>query len=154
MRMVFYKRLQKHTRGVVFVQTFLAEQPAIQFALKGDFEGFVEEELKHRRACNLPPFWRLACVVLRDKDFEKLEAACKVMRERIDFIVESEGLEAVVRGPMPAVVSRVQRFHRMEIIVQAPEAAVIQRLFDRLRKMGPMRPMVKVAIDIDPVNLL
>ena len=55
---------------------------------------------------------------------------------------------------MPAVISRIRRFHRMQIIVQSPEAATMQRLFAALRKAGPVRSGVKVAIDIDPVNLL
>ncbi len=141
-------------KGVVFVQTFLPNQPAIQFAVSGDFDGFVKEELKHRKACNLPPFWRLALIVLRDISFDKLEAACEQMRQRIDRIIQAEGLKATVRGPMPAVISRIQRFHRMQIIIQAPEAATIQQLFACLRVEGPVRPTVKVAIDIDPVNLL
>jgi primosomal protein N' (replication factor Y) len=141
-------------KGTVFVQTFLANQPAIRFAVAGDFDGFVTEELKHRRACNLPPFWRLAVVVLRDMKFEKLDAACKQMRQRIDRIIEREALEVTVRGPMPAVISRIQRFHRMQIIIQAPEATTIQRLFSCLRAEPPIRPAVKVAIDIDPINLL
>jgi len=141
-------------KGTVFVQTFLPNQPAIQFAINADFDGFVREELKHRRACNLPPFWRLAVIVMRDTNFEKLEAACKMMRERIDHIVRRDGLKIVVRGPMPAVISRIQRFHRMQIIVQAPQAKTMQRLFTGLRAEGPVRPAVKVAIDIDPVNLL
>jgi primosomal protein N' (replication factor Y) len=141
-------------KGIVFVQTFLSEQPAIQFALSGDFDSFVKEELKHRKACNLPPFWRLAAVVLRDRNFDKLEAACKVMREKIDQIIKRDGLNVVVRGPMPAVISRIQRFHRMQIIIQAPKAETIQKLFTGLRAAGPVRPKVKVAIDIDPVNLL
>jgi primosomal protein N' (replication factor Y) len=141
-------------KGTVFVQTFLPNQPAIQFALNADFDGFVREELKHRNACNLPPYWRLAVIVLRDMDFEKLETACKVMRERIESVVAREGLKVVIRGPMPAVISRVQRFHRMQIIIQAPRAKTIQRLFTSLRAAGPVRPKIKVAIDIDPVNLL
>ena len=141
-------------KGTVFVQTFLASQPAIQFALRADFDGFVREELKHRKACNLPPYWRLALVVMRDRNFDKLQAACRALREKIDFVVEREGLKAIVRGPMPAVISRIQRFHRMQIIIQAPEATTIQRLFSGLRTLGPVRPTVKVAVDIDPVNLL
>jgi primosomal protein N' (replication factor Y) len=141
-------------KGTVFVQTFLANQPAIRLAVAGNFDGFVREELKHRRACNLPPFWRLAVVVLRDMKFEKLEEACKQMRQKIDRIIEREALESTVRGPMPAVISRIQRFHRMQIIIQAPEATTIQRLFSRLRAEPPIRPAVKVAIDIDPINLL
>ncbi len=140
--------------GQVLVQTFLPEEPAIEFAMRGDFEGFVEEELKHRKKCNLPPFWRLARIVLRDVKSEKLEAAGAAMRELIDAIVVDEGLEVVVRGPMPAVISRIQRFHRMQIIVQGVNAQVIGRLFARLRASGPIRPSVKVAIDVDPMNLL
>ncbi|MFC1604992.1 primosomal protein N', partial [Planctomycetota bacterium] len=141
-------------KGIVFVQTFLPNQPAIRFAVAGDFDGFVREELKHRRACNLPPFWRLAVVGMRDMKFDKLDAACKQMRQRIDRIIEREALEVIVRGPMPAVISRIQRFHRMQIIIQAPEAATIQRLFSHLRAEPPIRPAVKIAIDIDPINLL
>jgi len=141
-------------KGTVFVQTFLANQPAIRFAVAGDFDGFVKEELKHRRACNLPPFWRLAVVVLRDMKFDKLEAACRKMRQRIDRIIEREALKVTVRGPMPAVINRIQRFHRMQIIIQAPEATTIHRLFSRLRTEPPIRPAVKIAIDIDPINLL
>jgi len=141
-------------KGTVFVQTFLPNQPAIQFALQADFEGFVKEELKHRKACNLPPFWRLAAIIMRDRNFDKLDLACKRMREKIDSILERDGLKALVRGPMPAVISRIQRFHRMQIIIQAPQAAIIQQLFAGLRAQHPIRPAVKVAIDVDPVNLL
>jgi primosomal protein N' (replication factor Y) len=144
-------------KGVVFVQTFLGNQPAIQFALKGDFDGFVKEELKHRAACNLPPFWRLALITLRDRSFEKLELAANALKERIDQIVaENPDLseQVKVRGPMPAVISRIQTFHRLQIIVQSPQASILHQLFSTLRKSPPIRPAVTIAIDIDPVDLL
>jgi len=140
-------------KGIVLVQTYLPEQPAIKFALNLDFEDFVQEELKHRKACNLPPFWRLAVILMRDMTFEKLETASKATRRLIDSIVEQQGLKVVVRGPMPAVISRIQRFHRMQIIVQAPDAATMHELFASLRTHR-VKPAVQTAIDIDPVNLL
>jgi len=141
-------------KGVVFVQTFLGNQPAIQFALRGDFDGFVKEELKHRAACDLPPFWRLALITLRDRTFEKLEQAANAMRERIDRIIADEHLQIKVRGPMPATISRIQTFHRLQIILQAPAPAILHQLFTILRKSPPIRPAVTIAIDIDPVDLL
>ena len=141
-------------KGTVFVQTFLPDQPAIKFALNADFEGFIKEELSHRKACNLPPFWRLAAITMRDRDFEKLQTASAAMRERIDLLVTRDNLNINVRGPMLAVISRIQRFHRMQIILQSPQPATMQQLFDELRKAGPPRPAVMVAIDVDPVNLL
>jgi len=141
-------------KGTVFVQTFLPDQPAIRFALCGDYAGFVEEELKHRKACDLPPYWRPAAVVLRDRSFEKLEAASQRLREKINKIVQQRGLPVKVRGPIPPPISRIQRFHRMQIIIQSPKSDAIQQLFTDLRAAGPIRPKVKVAIDIDPVSLL
>jgi primosomal protein N' (replication factor Y) len=141
-------------RGSVFVQTYFPEQPAIAYAMEQDFAGFVREELPHRKSCNLPPFWRLAVIMMRDPTYDKLETAAARMREKMDGIVASEALTAEVRGPMPAVISRIQRFHRIQIIVQTPDAVTMQRLFGCLRNSAPVRPAVKIAIDIDPVNLL
>ena len=145
-------RSEKH--GTVFVQTYFPDQPTIQFALKQDFEGFVCEEMKHREACTLPPLWRLATIVMRDETYDRLEAAADKMRLRIDDAVARHGLQVKVRGPMPAVISRIQRFHRLQIVVQAPTPAIMGRLFADLRAAPPIRPAVKIAVDIDPVNLL
>ncbi|MBN2588318.1 MAG: primosomal protein N' [Sedimentisphaerales bacterium] len=141
-------------KGMVFVQSFMPDQPVIQYAAKGDFDGFIKEELTHRKTCNLPPYWRLSSIVLRDTDFEKLEKACNIMKNTIDQIIRRENLNIKIRGPMPALINRIQRFHRMQIIVQAPAPATMQRFFANLREEKPIRPAVKITIDIDPVNLL
>lgn len=140
-------------KGTVFAQTFLPDQPVIQFAMKNDFEGFVKEELKHRKACNLPPYWRLAVISLRDANFEKLTSACDNMRQNIDYLVVRDKLNMRIRGPLPSPISRVQRFHRMQIIVQGPSAAEINTLFTSLRTIT-IKPSVKISIDIDALNLL
>jgi primosomal protein N' (replication factor Y) len=140
--------------GVVYVQTFLSEQAAIQFAIKYDYEGFVKEELKHRANCHLPPYWRLAIVQMKDEKYDRLTAACNAMRDRIDGIIAAEGLEMTVRGPMDSAISRIERFFRMQIVLQAPDAGTMQRFFGRFRKAGTIRPVVQTIVDIDPVNLL
>ena len=141
-------------KGTVFVQTVLPDQAAIQFAKNHDFEGFAEAELKLRRDCNLPPFWRMAKIGLRSEDFERLEAGANALCERIDHTLAALGLSAQVRGPMPPVISRIQRFHRLQILIQAPKASTLQSLFSSLRRQTPLRPAVKTVIDIDPVNVL
>lgn len=140
--------------GTVIVQTFLPTQPAILYARDNAFEAFVKEEVKHRHACNLPPFWRLAAVTLRDAQYEKLEKAAAQLRERMDGIVASQGLDLKIRGPLPAPISRIQRQHRIQIIVQAPNPHTMQRLFSSLRAHRPIRPHVQIAYDIDPVHVL
>ena len=141
-------------KGYVFIQTFLPDQAAIQFAVKHDYKRFTEEELKHRQKCNLPPYWRLALIEARDPKFDRLTAASDCLRGRIDYIIQRQQLTATVRGPIQPAISRIQRHHRMQIIVQAPNAQTIQQLFAALRAGGPSRPKVRVAIDIDPANVL
>lgn len=141
-------------RGTVIVQTLLPNQPAIQLALKHDFEGFVAAELPHREKCNLPPYWRMAIIRMRDVKFERLTAACEAMRQRVDDIIGRNGLDIKVRGPMPATIARIHRFHRMQIILQAASVGPLSAFFGVLRASGAIRPAVKIAYDIDPINLM
>ena len=142
-------------KGTVFVQTFLPDQPVIEFAMKHDFEGFVREEEKHRLACSLPPFWRLAVIHLSAAKYDRLATAADAIRNRIDAIALEDALKVNIRGPMPSIIDRIQRAHRMQLIIEAATAGAMQRLCDRLRagNISP-DPAVKVYVDIDPINLL
>ncbi|MBN1127033.1 MAG: primosomal protein N' [Sedimentisphaerales bacterium] len=140
--------------GSVIVQTFLPDQPSIRYAMKYDYAGFVEAELPHRRSCNLPPFWRLAIVHLRDPKFDRLETACKEMARRIEEIIASSRLNIRIRGPMPATISRIHGQHRMQIILQAPDARIMGRLLSALRNYAPLRPTVQVVYDVDAISVL
>ena len=119
-----------------------------------DYDGFINEELKHRQPAQLPPFGRIAIIRMRDTKFDKLTSVCEMMSQRINQIVATNSLAIKVRGPMLAAIARIQRHHRMQIIVQSPSANEIQRLFSILRTLKPIKPAVTIAIDIDPVNLL
>jgi primosomal protein N' len=96
----------------------------------------------------------MANIVMRHGEYEKLEQAAADMRQRIDEIISAGNLKVIVRGPIPPIISRIQRYHRLQIIIQAPEAVIIQRLFESLRAGRAIRPKVQAAIDVDPVNLL
>ncbi len=141
-------------KGVVYIQTFLPDQPAIRFAVENDFNGFVKEELKHRKHCMLPPFGRMAIVRLSDNNFERLNTAAAKAAERMTSIKNSNRLDMKITGPMPATITRIKSEHRMQIIVQSISAAVISQFFRILRQSGPIKPAVKIVYDIDPLNLL
>lgn len=140
--------------GRVLIQTFLAGQPAIEFACRYDWEGFVREEMKHREVCHLPPAWRMAMVLMRDSRYERLTAAAKAVNARIEQIIEKEKLPILLRGPMEAPISRIGGQHRMHLIVQAPQPQPIQTLFARFRASWPIRPAIQIQIDVDPVSVL
>jgi primosomal protein N' (replication factor Y) len=140
--------------GRVYIQTFLPNQPAIKFAVNDDFEGFVEEELKHRRACLLPPFGRVALVRMRDIKHDRLKNCAGDIARQLDNIISSLGLDIKLTGPMPAVIGRIQRFYRMQIILRSTGANQLAQLFSRFRHLKLPNSTVEVQIDVDPVNLL
>ncbi|MBE0536825.1 MAG: primosomal protein N' [Phycisphaerae bacterium] len=140
--------------GAVIVQTLMPDQPAIRLAMANDFEAFVKAELPHRQRCNLPPFGRMAMIRAKDASFERLEAACQAIRRQVDAVIGREGLNITVRGPVPAAISRIHSFHRMQIILQAPSVEPLSRFFVCFRALPPVRPAVHSAYDIDPINLL
>ncbi|MFA5424392.1 MAG: hypothetical protein WC374_11105, partial [Phycisphaerae bacterium] len=95
-----------------------------------------------------------ANIVLRHGKFDVLEPAANNMRQRLDEIIAANNLETLVRGPIPPVISRIQKQHRLQIIIQAPTAAIIQKIFAALRASKPIKPTVTISFDIDPANLL
>lgn len=140
--------------GRVLIQTFLPGHPAIEFARTYDYAGFVQEELKHRKACNLPPQWRMAAVLMRDPKYDRLSAAAQEISNRLARMIRAESLPVTLRGPMPVPISRIQGYHRMHLLAQAPQPGPIQRLFALFRAAAPVRPAVQIQIDIDPVVVL
>ncbi len=140
--------------GTVYIQTFFPKQPAIEFAVENDFAGFVQQELEHRRACHLPPLWRMAIIAMRDPKFDRLKVAADQMKDRLEAVINAEKLDISFRGPMEPAISRIQRHHRLHFILQAPAVAPIQWLFERLRQMAPIRPSVQTQVDIDPIGVL
>src|ERR1700676_4259124 len=54
--------------GRVVVQTFLPDDPTIRTALKQDYLGFAATELEGRREVGLPPYARMARIILRHQD--------------------------------------------------------------------------------------
>jgi primosomal protein N' (replication factor Y) len=140
--------------GRVFIQTFLANQPAVKFAVANDFEGFIKEELKHRQACLLPPFGRLAIVRLRDIKYDRLNGCASAVAEQLNGLISALGLDIKLTGPMPATIGRIQRFYRMQIILQTANPNNFTVLFSRFRRLKPPNSAVQIQPDIDPVNLL
>jgi len=96
----------------------------------------------------------MALVLMRDSSYERLSAAAKTVSSRLEQIIEREKLPILLRGPMAAPISRIGGFHRLHLVVQAPEPKLIQTLFARFRASGPIRPAIQIQIDVDPVSLL
>jgi primosomal protein N' (replication factor Y) len=140
--------------GRVIVQTFTPDHPAIRLAADHDYAGFATAELEQRRRLGLPPISRMARLVLRHRDLEKVEEEAKRTGEQLVRFNEALGLHVRIVGPIPPPISRIGGYHRMQIELIAASAGRLQRLIAAGREAGVLRSDAHMAVDIDPVSLL
>ena len=70
-------------RGRGFVQTHMPEHPVMEAIISGDREAFLEREIAQRQAGMLPPYGRLAALIVsaRDKELaERVRPRCRPPR--------------------------------------------------------------------------
>ncbi|OPZ97466.1 MAG: primosome assembly protein PriA [Planctomycetes bacterium ADurb.Bin412] len=96
----------------------------------------------------------MARIILRDEKLEKLEAVCRKFREDIDSLNQSLPTPVEVRGPVPATISRIENYHRWQIILKSQTADSIQKLLIAIRTNLLPTLAVQAVVDVDPVNLL
>lgn len=137
-------------RGRGFVQTHSPAHPVMAAILSGDRETFLEQEIRTRQLGLLPPYGRLAALVISARDKELAERAA---REIVRLAPTADRIE--VLGPAEAPIAVVRGRHRWRILVKASREMDIQGYL-RLWMGGipPVKGDLKLTIDIDPYNFL
>ena len=140
--------------GRVVVQTFLPDDPTIRMALKQDYAGFAATELASRREVGLPPFSRMARIILRHQDQAELHKIAHEVAEKVTAAIAAAGGGVTMRGPMPCVIGRIAGFHRHQILLQCERPEPLQAVLAAVRAAGGFSKAEAVAVDVDPVAVL
>ena len=136
--------------GKVLIQTRQPEHPAIAFALKHDVPGFLVQEMRDREELRFPPFSRLALVRFDALDEGQALAECG----RIAAIARAAAPTGVeVLGPTPAPLARLRNRYRFRFVLRAAERKPLRDALLAVARASVLRH-VRMAIDVDPVNML
>ena len=132
--------------GRAFLQTYHPEHPVLQAMVKGDREAFYVHELKVRAEGGLPPFGRLAALIVSaGEEAEAMDYAKKLL----SAAPMAEGLRLF--GPAIAPLAMIRGRHRIRLLAQSPKDFDLSgyvRFW--LNGADPPRGGLKVQIDIDP----
>jgi len=135
--------------GRVMIQTFMPEQPVMRALAAGDRDRFLEAEAAARRDAGLPPFGRLAAVIVSAADGEACDFAAQALSRAAPQL---PGL--AVFGPAPAPLAVLRGRHRRRFLVKSGRAvnlqAVLREWLARVRLGGAAR----LQVDIDPYSFL
>jgi len=153
--------------GRGLVQTFQPDHPVIRALISGDQEKFYAEEIFARENAHLPPFSRLAAIVVSGTDRAAAEAHARALvRAAWDLpadgrfrVAPAGGLpeadEIVVLGPAEAPIAMVRGRHRFRLLVRAPRGADLQAFLRAMLAAGPKeRGNVRAQVDVDPMSFL
>ena len=138
-------------RGVALVQTYQPEHPVIRAILGGDEEAFWRAEAEERRAAAMPPFGRLAGIILSSPDLAQVfDLGAELARN--DGALRRIG--AQVFGPAPAPIARVRGRHRVRLLVKAAKGAPLQAAIAAWLAPVKLPANLRIAVDIDPQSFL
>jgi primosomal protein N' (replication factor Y) len=141
-------RAGRHERpGLALIQTHQPEHPAIRAILTGDDEGFWRAEADARRRALMPPYARLAAVIVTGPDEPRTWEAARALARHPEPL-RAAGAELF--GPAPAPIARIRGRHRVRLLVRAPKGAALQPALRAWSAAVPVPASVRVSIDIDP----
>jgi len=139
--------------GEVFVQAFTPFHPAIQYARRHDFTGFYEQEIDFRQQLNYPPISRIALLLLKGRNEEKVSFSANHVRQQIEKWAPAFP-EMILAGPAPAPLARAEGKYRFHVMCRTRHMSALSQKLAELMASLTLPEDVTMTVDIDPANLM
>ncbi|MDJ1015322.1 MAG: primosomal protein N' [Paracoccaceae bacterium] len=147
MRQVSGRAGRANRPGVALLQTYQPEHPVIRAILSGEEEAFWRAEADERKRVGVPPYGRLAGIVLSSPDVQEVFDLGKALAERSQPL---KRIGAEVFGPAPAPIARIRGRHRVRLLVKAEKTAPLQGALAEWVGQVKLPSNLRLSIDIDP----
>lgn len=136
--------------GRALLQTHDPAHPVLKALISGDPERFYAAETAAREAAGLPPFGRLAALIVSANGQAEAETHARALARS----AEAPAGVAVL-GPAEAPLAILRGRHRMRLIVRTTREINLQDYLRAwLRRAPRPKGSVRVAIDVDPQSFL
>ncbi|MER9015181.1 primosomal protein N' [Mesorhizobium sp. M0898] len=137
-------------KSLGLLQTFQPDHPVMRAIVSGDAEAFYEREIAERERAGLPPFGRLAGVIVSAVTRAEAEGHARGLRR-----AAPQATDLFVLGPAEAPLSLIGGRHRFRLLIQGERRADMQGFIRTMLAEGPrIRGSVRVQVDIDPQSFL
>lgn len=147
MRQVSGRAGRAEKAGVAMLQTYQPEHPVLRAILSGEERQFWRAEADERRLSGMPPFGRLAGIVISAPQERDAFDLGEHLARHAGPLAK---IGAQVFGPAPAPVARVRGRHRVRLLVKAPKDAPLQAALRAWLKGLKLPNQLRLSVDIDP----
>jgi primosomal protein N' (replication factor Y) len=137
------------TQGRAMLQTHMPDHPVLQALAAGDRDAFFERETMARDIAAMPPFGRLAALVVSARDQNEV---LHFVRDLARHIPTHDTI--TVLGPAPAPIARIRDRYRFRFLLKGPKNAPMQGFIGQWLAEIRLRGSLRLSIDIDPYSFL
>ncbi|MDG1182976.1 MAG: primosomal protein N' [Tateyamaria sp.] len=147
MRQVSGRAGRAEKPGTALLQTYQPEHPVIRAILAGDEEGFWRAEAAEREQAGVPPYGRMAGIILSGPDVAQVFDAANALARNTTPLTR---VGAQVFGPAPAPIARIRGRHRVRLLVKAGKGVALQGAISEWIAQLHLKGDLRLAVDIDP----
>jgi primosomal protein N' (replication factor Y) len=147
MRQVAGRAGRREKPGLALLQTYQPEHPVIRAILSGEEEAFWQAEAEERRQAGVPPYGRMAGIVLSSPDVQAVFDLGAAMARKAEPL---RRIGAEVYGPAPAPIARIRGRHRVRLLVKAAKGAPIQGALAEWIAQFRLPANLRLSVDVDP----
>ncbi|MYB14227.1 MAG: primosomal protein N' [Rhodospirillaceae bacterium] len=133
--------------GRVILQSWRPDHPVLQAITAGDRDGFIAAEKAARERYGMPPYGRLAAIVVSGRQAGAVRQAAAA---RGRGAPAQDGLQ--VLGPTPAPLALLRGHFRHRLLVKAARSVNLQDYIRRWLSRTPQPGGIRIKVDIDPYS--
>ncbi len=137
-------------KSLGLLQTYQPQHPVMQAIVSGDSDAFYEREIHEREKALLPPFGRLASLIVSAETRADAEGHARGLRLASPRV---SGISLL--GPAEAPLALIRGRHRFRLLVHGRRNSDMQAFVKAMLAAGPkVRGSVQVQLDMDPQSFL
>ncbi|WP_243371138.1 primosomal protein N' [Geotalea sp. SG265] len=140
--------------GRVLIQTLNPGHYAITRAVAHDFTGFYQDETAFRAEAGYPPFAYLAALIFSGNSAQEVDKGATAAAGLLQRLKGEARSRVEILGPVSSPLAMIRGRYRRQILLKSGQRPELHRLVARFRKQLKLPAVVRMAIDIDPLDML
>lgn len=136
--------------GEVMLQTYEPESMVMQALETGDKNRFIQIESEGRKILKMPPFGKLAAIIVSGKDKDKTYKTAKELGRHAPHMVKG----ITVLGPAEAPIHKLRNNYRYRLLLKTDRNINVQKIITMWIDKIKVPSAIKIKIDIDPYSFM
>ena len=142
--------------GRVFFQTYNPDFYALESAKSQNYPEFYKTEIAAREEFDYPPFSQMIRLIISSMNNFRAEKSAQEIAMRLCLMIDKYGISErlEVLGPTPCVIERINSYYRFQIIIKNKLEEKGHNFISSFLNKITMPKDIKLAIDVDPLDIL